>query len=226
MCKWVTATKVFSAILSILFIYVVFVRGFSFIYWSLFLSVSSGSGSVWIFYLNFYQLTVYIAFQIVLVILLLRYGRKLWNEINDRYIPPYEKEAVFEIPLPALTTDQSHSTKRSLQMMVYFFLLTIGLSVSLIYIDTTLGLLYSQTLQTQIRAVSDQFIIAIIAEIIQIPLNSFDTTPIESESDAALFITVVHIWVPAIPLSLFLINLYSFSHRVLHLFLFRLLDKY
>lgn len=222
MQKWVTATKILSALLSILLIYVVLVRGFSFAYWNLFLDRGSGSMGTWQFYLNFYQITISFAFKIVLAIILLRFGRKFWNLLNDRFIPPYEKQTIPEPPLPIPITNQSYSMKRSLKMIVYFFSITVVLSMMLIFIDSTLNLLYSQVLQNQIRALSDQFLITVIAEIAQIPVGSIDTTPFEPESDSALFITIIHIWIPTVPLSLFLINFYSFFQRIIHVFLFRL----
>ena len=187
-------------------------------------SENSSSISVWTYFLNFYQITVSLAFFLTIAILILTRGGRVWSVINRNFIPPYQVPTL-DNNLPVSQQQENYSLFRSAKLAIIFFLVTVSLAFLMITSEVRWQLMYSDTFTTYIRQASDHFFATLLLDTIQFPLSSFETIGMDGSTDAALSINILHIWIPSIPLAIFFINVYEILSRRIRQALFILVDS-
>ncbi|SDY42837.1 hypothetical protein [Halopenitus persicus] len=179
--------------------------GFSKLY-SISLPDGNGSGvNIWHYYLNFYQITVTLAFKIALTLAILKIGRRFWSLIEYHIVPPYKPNDGTGNEFKVVRDVSRYSMVKSLKIMVGSFMESVLFTGIMIYFDSKIGLIYSNVLPEYIRGMDGLFV-SVILNIVKIPLSDVPHFDLDTASNIELAVHIVHIWAPQIPLSVFFIN--------------------
>lgn len=156
------------------------------------------------------------AFELAVVILLLLTARDAWAVFRDRLVPPYDPYEDATAGLDRLLADDDVDVRRAARTGVRWTLYAGLLGLNVLVADVLLGLTWGGRLGALLDVVSGGILLSTLPDLLVVPLRSVGAVPPEAPSASALTAAVLYAWLPAVPLTVAVINLHAALYRAVH----------
>lgn len=193
---WVNISGLLAALICLFSIHTIFVRGFSWLYWLLFPS-SSGVGeiNIWLYYMNFHQVTVFLGFHLALAYIIFIPGSHLWRLFRENHLPPYRPhhDSLETLPVSLRESHRSRSRK-PISKALKFLTLAIGLAVSFILTDYQFLISHQAMGAGLVERFTSSFYGTLFLSLVEFPPSMFTSVGAKGGKGSKI-INILHIWV-------------------------------
>lgn len=210
--SWVVITRFTSFSLSFSWVYTVFILIPRFLH-LLWLPSESQQLNIWVFQLFYFRGGLWLAFMITISIYTFFSVRSIGEYLWSRYIPPYDVNRDVSLPLPITYRSYVYDLERSKKTVITVVPLTALLLAFLRYIHISYFWFNAEIVTQHIRRIPENPLLPALLYMLQMPVDVFYDKSISEMNDLTLFNTLVYFWIPSIPFTIIMANVYNILYR-------------
>lgn len=162
---------------------------------------------------RFFGTGVRLAFELALVVVVLLAARDVFAVVRDRLVPPYDPYEDATDGIDRILADSDVDARRAARNGVRWALYAVLLGLNVLVADVLLALTWSGWPAEVIHAVSSGVLLSVLPDLLVFPLGGASAT---GAAGSTLTAAVLYVWLPAVPLTVAVVNVHAALYRAIH----------